>query len=162
MLSDLRSSSPSAVAGDGDAVALADALRPAVLRLSRLLRREMDTAGMSPLQTLLLALIDRHPGIGVGDLARLEGLRGPTVSGHVKQLEAAGLVVRTVPDAGDRRRVGLRVTTQGTARLARLRRQRSSWLAAEITKLTPSARRALAAAVGPLQQLGGGDDGDRR
>jgi len=145
-----------------DTAALANVLRPAILRLSRILRREMETVGMSPLQALLLALIEHNPGIGVGELARREGLRGPTVSGHVKQLEAAGLVARTAPCADDRRRVGLQVTAEGAARLTRLRHQRSSWLAGEIDKLSPPARAALAAAVVPLQQIGGGDDLNRR
>jgi hypothetical protein len=70
-----------------DALALADDLRPVLHRLYRQLRRETEdlNRGVSPLQNLLLAAIIEHPGIGVADLARIEKLRGPTISGHIKR-----------------------------------------------------------------------------
>jgi len=51
--------------GIEDAYALAEALRPALHRLYRQLRRESDDAGLSPLHALLLVAIMRQPGIGV-------------------------------------------------------------------------------------------------
>lgn len=114
----------------------------------------MEGAGISPLQSMLLAVLDRRPGIGVSELARLEGLRGPTISGHVKQMERLGLIKRTHPDCADRRRVGLTVTDEGRARLAHLRRHRRDWLAARLAALTPDDRHAITAAIEPLRQLG--------
>jgi DNA-binding MarR family transcriptional regulator len=137
-----------------DSSELAEVLRPTVFRLSRLLRRQMEGAGISPLQSMLLAVLDRRPGIGVSELARLEGLRGPTISGHVKQMERLGLIKRTHPDCADRRRVGLTVTDEGRARLAHLRRHRRDWLAARLAALTPDDRHAITAAIEPLRQLG--------
>ncbi|HVV91816.1 MAG TPA: MarR family transcriptional regulator [Hyphomicrobiales bacterium] len=137
---------------------LAEVLRPTIFRLSRLLRRQMDGSGMSPLQSLLLAVIEQRPGIGVGELARLEGLRGPTMSGHVKQMEEEGLIARTEPDCADRRRVGLAVTAKGRDSLERLRRQRRDWLAGRLAGLAPEARQAIAAAIDPLRQLGSQDE----
>src|SRR5580698_1087817 len=89
-----------------DSTTLADELRSALQRLLRQLRRQAyePDLGVSPLQNLLLTAIIEHHGIGVGDLARLENLRGPTISGRVKAMEAAGLVTRTAPDPKDRRR----------------------------------------------------------
>jgi DNA-binding MarR family transcriptional regulator len=137
---------------------LAEVLRPTIFRLSRLLRRQMDGSGVSPLQSLLLALIEQSPGIGVGELARLEGLRGPTMSGHVKRMEEDGLIERTAPDPADRRRAGLAVTAQGRATLVRLRRQRRDWLAARLAMLDPAARQAICAALAPLKQLESQDE----
>jgi DNA-binding MarR family transcriptional regulator len=139
-----------------DSLALADALRPALHRLYRQLRRQSDAPdlGVSPLQNLLLAALVKHPGIGIGDLARLEKLQGPTISGHVKALEAAGLVTRIAPDSDDRRRTGLAVTDKGRTILEALRLRRRDWLAQQLARLSPGGRRAIRDAVGPLSELG--------
>ncbi|MGO4122754.1 MarR family winged helix-turn-helix transcriptional regulator [Inquilinus sp. YAF38] len=133
---------------------LAEAMRPALARLYRRLRRETQYGDISPLQNLLLVLIIKSPGIGVGALAEIEGLRGPTVSGHVKQLEAAGLVTRTPPDPQDRRRTGLIATAEGERRVEALRRQRTDWLARRLDLLSPAERQAIAAAIPALVRLG--------
>jgi DNA-binding MarR family transcriptional regulator len=139
-----------------DSLALADALRPALHRLYRQLRRQSDApdVGVSPLQNLLLAAIIEHPGIGIGDLARLERLRGPTISGHIKTMEAAGLVKRVAPALEDRRRTGLAVTDKGRAILEALKRRRRDWLAQQLARLSPAGRRAIRDAIGPLSEIG--------
>ena len=143
---DLAASSASAV--------LAEAMRPALLRLYRRMRRETQDGDLSPLQSLMLALIITTPGIGVGALAEIEGLRGPTVSGHIKQMEAAGLVARTPPDPQDRRRTGLVATPEGVRRAEALRRQRTDWLARRLDHLSAAERRAIEAAIPALARLG--------
>ena len=50
-----------------------------------------------------------HPGIGVRELAAIEGISAPAMCGYVDRLEAAGLVTR-VRSTEDRRRVGLELT----------------------------------------------------
>jgi DNA-binding MarR family transcriptional regulator len=137
-----------------EAFALAEELRPALLRVYRQLRRESEMHGLSLLQSMLLAIIRKRPGITIGELADIEKLRGPTMSGHVKQLEIAGLVQRISPDPEDRRRVGLVVTEQGAALLETVRRQRTDWLAQQIARLSDDGRQALAAAIAPLRELG--------
>src|SRR3954471_8149524 len=92
-----------------DPVALANRLRPALLRLNRELRREGAALGISGGQATLLWLISQKPGLGVRELAAREGMSAPGMSGHVDRLETAGLV-RRVPSTHDRRRVGLEVT----------------------------------------------------
>ena len=54
-----------------DVSALAEALRPALLRLSRQLRKESQRFGMSPLDAMLLGLVKHGDGIGVSELADL-------------------------------------------------------------------------------------------
>lgn len=132
---------------------LAEAMRPALARLYRRLRRETQDGDISPLQNLLLVLIIKNPGIGIGALAEMEGLRGPTISAHVKQLEAAGLVTRAPPDPADRRRTGLVATEEGRRRSEALRRQRTDWLARRLDGLSPAERQAIAAAIPALTRL---------
>lgn len=139
-----------------DMLALADELRPGLLRVSRQLRRDAQGPGFSALDTILLGVIKKRPGIGISELADSEHLSRPTMSEHVKRLERAGLVARLAPGEGqDQRRVGLKITPTGTRALDAVRRQRNDWLAARLAKLTPEAREALAAAARPLLELAG-------
>jgi DNA-binding MarR family transcriptional regulator len=140
---------------DEDLIALAEALRPALLRASRLLRREARKAGVSVSDAQLLGLIRKLPGAGVGELADLEQMSAPSMSAHLKRLEAAGWITRDPSPAEDRRRVGVRVTAEGDAALDEIRRQRNEWLAARLARLTPRDRRALAAAAEPLRRMAG-------
>jgi DNA-binding MarR family transcriptional regulator len=135
-----------------DITTLADALRPALLRLSRRLRLEAHKAGLSVLDALILAAVKKNPGVGVSALAEAEQTSKPTMSAHVMRLTVAGLVERR-GDAADKRRAGLAVTAAGTRKLEAIRRQRNDWLAARLAKLTPEERDALAAAVAPLLRL---------
>ncbi|NLR98814.1 MarR family transcriptional regulator [Rhizobium sp. P38BS-XIX] len=137
-----------------EAHALAEALRPALHRLYRQLRRESDDPGLSPLHALLLAAILRQPGIGVAELARMEKLRGPTISGHVKAMERGGLITRAEPDPNDRRRNGLVATEKGQDIIRSMKQKRTDWLASELAKLSPDERAAIRAAVGPLAEIG--------
>ncbi|SCB31598.1 MarR family winged helix-turn-helix transcriptional regulator [Rhizobium hainanense] len=140
--------------GIEEAYALAEALRPALHRLHRQLRRESDEAGLSPLHALLLVAIMRQPGIGVAELARIERLRGPTISGHVKAMERDGLIARSEPDPSDRRRNGLVATAKGEEIIRNLKRRRTDWLASELAKLSPQQRDAIRAAIEPLMEIG--------
>jgi len=135
-----------------DIVGLADALRPALLRISRRLRQEAHRAGLSAQDAILLGSVRRHPGIGVSALAEAEQTSKPTISGHIKRLEAAGLVTRD-GDASDARRSGFTITRTGARKLDQIRAQRNDWLAKRLAKLEPAERERLAAAIGPLLEL---------
>ena len=141
-----------AFADPADPVLLAETLRPALLRVTRRLRQEAQKVGVSALEALILGQIKRNAGIGVCDLADAEQISRPTMSGHVKRLEAAGWVART-GHAQDGRRSGLAVTPAGEARLDDIRRLRNDWLSARLAKLPPADRDRLAAAALPLLQL---------
>ena len=135
------------------AAALAEDLLRVLRQLFRRLRRESEDAGISLMHLLLLATIRERPGIGVGELARLENLRGPTISGHVKALEALGFVARVPADPHDRRRVGLVLTEKGRDTIATLKRSRSDWLARKLAGLPPDARDTIRAAIAPLNEI---------
>jgi DNA-binding MarR family transcriptional regulator len=138
-----------------DVSALAEALRPALLRLTRQLRKESQRFGMSPLDVMLLSLVKHREGIGVSELADLEQMSRPTMSSHVKRLEQAGWIARQAPDSDDKRRVGLILTPAGRRAMEAVRRQRNDWLAGRLAALSPEAREALRAAIGPLSQIAG-------
>ena len=135
-----------------DPVALANQLRPALLRLNRELRREGSALGISGGQATLLHLISRSPGAGVRELAAREGMSAAGMSGHVDRLEAAGLL-RRVRSTDDRRRVGLEVTEAGHRMLRAVRRRRTAWLAQRLGRLAPDELEALDAALAPLERL---------
>lgn len=135
-----------------DIIALAEALRPALLRVSRRLRLEAQKAGLSAQDALLLGHITKHPGIGISALADAEKITRPTMSAHIKRLEAEGLVART-GDADDGRRSGLTITDAGARKLDIIRRERNDWLAARLARITPGERALIEAATGPLLRL---------
>jgi len=134
---------------------LSEDLRSAFKLLIREMRRDatrQDT-GLSLLQTMLLASIDEHPGVGVAELARMQQVRTPTMSAQIKALEIAGLVARSAPDPQDRRRSGLQLTGAGLAHLQALRSERLDWLAQRIGRLSPAQLAQLAAAIEPLNLI---------
>jgi len=131
---------------------LADALRPALLRASRALRREAQRAGVSALDAQLLGVVKKNPGIGVCALADREQMSRASMSGHVKRLTQAGWVARAHGD-DDRRRSGLALTARGAKALDAIRRRRNDWLAARLARLAPADREALARAADPLMLL---------
>lgn len=135
-----------------DITSLADALRLGLLRVSRRLRAEAQKLGLSAQDAVLLGHIQREPGVGVCDLADAEQTSRPTMSSHVKRLEAAGWIVRS-GDARDGRRSGLEITASGVRQLEALRRQRNDWLAARLARLSPAERERLGRAAEPLLKL---------
>lgn len=133
-------------------LAVANRLRPALLRLARELRRESHALGVTGGQVSLLFQISKHRGIGVRDLAALERMSPAAMSGYVDRLERAGLVQRT-PDPKDRRRHGLSVSAEGERVLRSVKSRRTAWLAARLERLSPEELDAVDAAVEPLLAL---------
>jgi DNA-binding MarR family transcriptional regulator len=136
--------------------ALSEELRLVIKRLVRELRRDASEHGgdLPLVQHMLLSVIQDQPGIGVAELARLENVRAATMSGHIKAMEAAGLVQRSAPDPQDRRRSGLQATALGTQRIEALRDHRRDWMARRLARLTPAQLAALEAAIEPLNEIG--------
>ena len=135
-----------------DPGALANGLRPVLLRLSRELRRETDPLGVTSRQVTLLWLIRERPGLSLRQLAAEERISAPALSGHLDRLERAGLIER-VRSTEDRRRVGIRLTAEGSGILKRIRARRTTWLAERLRHLEPEELAAIEAALGPLQRL---------
>jgi DNA-binding MarR family transcriptional regulator len=134
-----------------DAMAVADSLRPTLLRLARELRQER-IAGVSPHQVGLLIAIKYTPGVTVGQLAAEERVSTAAMSKRVSRLERDGLVARTQSTA-DRRCVGLTLTEDGQRALRRVRSRRTAYLASRLGALTPAELAAVGAAAEPLARL---------
>src|SRR5438552_6750486 len=127
-----------------DAMAVADHLRPTLLRLGRELRRE-KIGGVSPHQVSLLVSIKYAPGVTVGELASDERVSTAAMSKRVSRLERDGLVARTQSET-DRRCIGLTLTDEGQRTLRRVRSRRTAWLASRLGALSLSVLSALSAA----------------
>ena len=132
-------------------MAVADSLRPTLLRLGRELRQE-KIGGVSPHQVTLLISIKYTPGVTVGQLAAEERVSTAAMSKRVSRLERDGLVARTKSTA-DRRCVGLTLTEDGQRTLRRVRSRRTAYLASRLGALTPAELAAVGAAAGPLARL---------
>jgi DNA-binding MarR family transcriptional regulator len=143
---------PTAVAEPVDVSTLADSLRGPLLRISRRLRQEAQKVGLSAQDALILGYIKKHPGVGVSELADFDQISRPTMSSHVKRLEAAGWLRRS-DNAEDGRRSGLTVTPAGLRQIDAIRRRRNDWLAERLGRLTAAERERLAAAAQPLLSL---------
>ena len=141
-----------------DILAVAERLRPVLLRLARELRREAQAeTGVSPGQIALLATIKYEPGISLGELAARERMSAPAMTRYIDRLEKAGLVTRT-PSSDDRRRVGLTLTEDGQRVLRRIRSRRTAWLAQRLGHLSADERAAVDAAIEPLDKLLGEEE----
>ena len=135
-----------------DPLAVANELRPVLLRLARELRKETEGLGVTSRQVTLMWLIRANPGLSLRELAAEERISAPALSGHVDRLVKAGFVVR-VRDEGDRRRVGLELTEEGNRTLRRVRARRTTWLADRLRGLRPAEVEAIEAALEPLGRL---------
>jgi len=133
---------------------IASELRPVLLRLARELRKETEQLGVTVRQATLMWLVKRNPGLSLAELAAEEGISPPALSGHVDRLERAGLLER-VRSSDDRRRVGLRLTDEGTRLLRSIRARRTTWLADRLRILEEAELEAVAAAVPALLRLVG-------
>ena len=71
-----------------DVVTLAEALRPALLRVSRRLRQEAQKAGLSAQDALLLGHIRKNPGAGVSALADAERSRSSHMSSCENEMKS--------------------------------------------------------------------------
>lgn len=140
-----------------DTTAVANRLRPVLLKLNRELRHEIHSLGVTGGQVSLLVQIKYRPGIGMRELAALERISVPGMSKFVARLEEAGLVQRAAVE-GDQRRVGLSLTPAGDKVLRSVKSRRTAWLAARLRQLDEAELQAIDAAIEPLTRLLEADD----
>ncbi len=132
----------------------ADRLHSAAIHLLRRLRREDDASGLPAPQLSALSVIVFGGPIALGDLARAEQVRPPTISKLIAILEAQRLVER-VPDTDDRRIVRVRATARGTKLLHDGRQRRVAALVASLSALSARDRALLARALPVLDRVTG-------
>ena len=135
-----------------DTTAVANRLRPVLLKLNRELRREIHSLGVTGGQVSLLVQIKYRPGIGMRELASVERMSVPGMSKFIARLEQAGLVQRAAVE-GDQRRVGLSLTPAGDKVLRSVKSRRTAWLSSRLRQLDPAEVEAIDAAIEPLIHL---------
>src|SRR2546421_2191523 len=101
---------------------LADRLHSAAIHLLRRARRTDPLTGVSPAQLSALSVLMSGPRT-LGDLARAEQVRPPTMSRLVTDMQRAR-VARKVTDQGDARVIRVYATVKGLRALARGRSMR--------------------------------------
>jgi DNA-binding MarR family transcriptional regulator len=134
-----------------DSVALADELRPILLRLARHLRTEVRLNGLTAAQHAILIAVEFNPGVTGGELSEREGMSGAAVSGHLARLEGRGVIRRE--RLSDRRGVGVFLTPLGSSTLASVRQQRNTWLSGRLRDLGRDDRELIKASLHALDRI---------
>jgi DNA-binding MarR family transcriptional regulator len=132
---------------------LANALRPAVMRLARRLRQMQDESlGLNPNQLSAMSVLLNSGDQLMGELAAQERVRPPSMTRIVNSLEARGFVTRRL-DPRDHRQCLVSLTDSGRQVLLANRRRRDQWLAVRIAGLDPAEREVLRRAVAVLEKV---------
>lgn len=130
---------------------VADRLHSAAIHLLRRLRRVDEAAGLSAPQLSALSVIVFGGPVRLGDLARAEQVRPPSMTRIVDELVAKGLVRRET-DKDDRRVIHLSATAKGGRIMTEGRSRRVQMLADALKPLSAAERRTLAEAVALLER----------
>jgi len=113
---------------------LADQLHSAAIHLLRTLRKEDDASGLSAPRLSALSVVVFGGPLTLGQLARAEQVRPPTMTRIVTGLEKAGLVKR-VGDPRDHRLTRIQATPKGQRVLAAGRARRVRLLTKSVKAL---------------------------
>lgn len=133
-----------------EAVALANDLRLACMRISRRVRYESDPE-MPPHQFSVLARLEGAPRTN-SELAEIERVSAPSMKRTTNCLVEMGYVSRA-DDPADGRQVILSATETGLAALDRIRRHRDEWMLRRLDSLTDDERELLARATEVLVKV---------
>ena len=117
-----------------DAEALADHLHSAAIHLLRQLRKEDDASGLSAPRLSALSVVVFGGPLTLGELARAEQVKPPTMTRIVTGLEREGLVKRK-GDPHDRRLTRIEATSKGLKVLAAGRARRVKKLATAVSRM---------------------------
>jgi len=132
---------------------LANALRPAVLRLARRLRQLRDeSAELGSNQLSAMSVLLNQGDLPMGELAAQELMQPPSMTRIVNGLEERGLVTRA-PDPRDRRSSRVSLTEEGRQILLANRRRRDQWLSVRLAELTSDERDLLRRCVPLLEKV---------
>ncbi|MEA2766389.1 MAG: hypothetical protein QOK07_2793 [Gemmatimonadaceae bacterium] len=135
-----------------DALALADQLHSAAIHLLRQLRKEDDASGLSAPRLSALSVVVFGGPVTLGQLARTEQVKPPTMTRIVTGLEKVGLV-RREGDKHDKRLTRIHATPRGQKVLAAGRARRVELLARGVEKLSATELADLGRAAQLLRQL---------
>jgi DNA-binding MarR family transcriptional regulator len=121
-------------------------------RLVGWLRRRTALPGYSVTSRLTLSRLAADGPARISDLARLEGVTQPAMTGLVNRLETEGLVTRTA-DPTDARAALVALTESGRAFVETRRAERVRVLSERVERLSGADRAAILAALPALDRL---------
>ena len=131
---------------------LADQLHSAAIHLLRQLRKEDDASGLSAPRLSALSVVVFGGPVTLGQLARAEQVRPPTMTKIVTGLEKDGLVKRR-PDAHDKRLTRIVATSKGQRILIAGRARRVRSLTEAVERLNESELAQLERGVQVFRKL---------
>lgn len=141
-----------------DSFEVADRLHSLAIHLLRRIRRHDDHTGLpAPALSALSVVVFAGP-VTLGELAKAEQVRPPSMTRVVQDLEARGLVIRE-PDATDRRVARVRATPKGRQLMRSGRSRRIRAVVDLLGPLDERERRAIARALDLLEPRVGGRRG---
>ncbi|MGD0441350.1 MAG: MarR family transcriptional regulator [Acidimicrobiales bacterium] len=138
--------------GQADVSGLASVLRIGVTRLSRRMRSERSSEGLTVSQLSVLGIIEREGPRSPTQLAAAERVQPPSMTRLITALEELGLV-RRQPHETDRRQCVLALTDRGRDLLAEDRHRKQAWLAYRLSELSAAERDTLSRAVPLIERL---------
>ncbi|MEJ5928566.1 MarR family transcriptional regulator [Corynebacterium sp. H128] len=125
---------------------ISEALRPALTKLYVTYFRKAAQSSLTGPQLTILEHLAGNGAARISDVARAEGIRMPTASNTLHQLEQRELVER-VRDQSDRRGVLVQITEQGRTQLTTVGEERTQYLAEVFRNLTEDELKQIAGVV---------------
>jgi len=138
--------------GRHNAAELAAALRPSLLRLTRILRNQRVDLSVTLTHLSAMGTLFKKGPMSAGDLAAHERVQPPSMTKVLAGLEDKGLVTRGTHPT-DKRQVIIALTQAGLDLLDSERRQRDAWLSQRLAQLAPDERAVLRDAIPVLDKL---------
>ena len=134
------------------AAELSAALRPSLLRLTRILRNQRVDLSVTLTQLSAMATLSKKGPMSAGELAAFERVQPPSMTKVLASLEDKRLVRRDAHPT-DRRQAIIVLTDAGARLLESERRQRDAWLSQRLARLTPDERARLRDVIPVLDKL---------
>ena len=131
---------------------LASQLRPALLRLTRLVRIQRVDMSVTLTQLSAMGTLRKNGPMSAGELAACERVQPPSMTKVIANLEERGLVRREVHPT-DRRSAVIGITADGEALLDSERRSRDAWLSRQLATLSADERALLQRTIPILEKL---------
>lgn len=136
----------------GTIAELAAALRPSLLRLTRMVRNQRVDTSVSLTQISAMGTLRKRGPMCAGELATCERVQPPSMTKVLASLEERGLVQREAHPT-DRRQVIVGITDAGIALLDSERRSRDAWLSQRLTRLSADERALVRSIIPVLDKL---------
>ena len=132
-------------------MSVADGLHSAAIHLLRRLRTRDHASGIGPAQLSALSVLVFGGPKSLGELAKAEDVRPPTMSRIVAALEHAGFLRRLATE--DKRRLSLHPTPKGIKLMQKARRRRVEALASALASSSKRELQKLAELTELMRQM---------